>query len=392
MKKWSSICLPKISFLMVSARDDFPYLGRPDLHLFEPTLESFKRQKMTDVEWIVVDACYEERKDYFEGLDLPFKVKHVPAKNVWLDNNLPGVSTQFNKGIIHADGELLFFSVDGFMFGSDFFENVWSRYQEGYFPMAWYFYDTTFSKVLPMEVDPWDTNKEIFDLAYPEKDREAPISYNILGYEGKNVTFEHRYVKAFDGNSRKSFHASWGWWFCCGSVSLDAMLKINGFDQRFDGDSGLLDCDVGSRLELAGYGHRLALFRDIFLVRASTQIGKWHDNFKKNSLTIKCNYALIWISRYFKNYKANINKINDADINWIKTVYCKKLCSIRKECANNHPWQYPFEHKSGPNHPKENFSSKEWYNFWKEHQVIIDLKEERKLRLNGEKHQEGTFI
>jgi len=386
----------KCSFLMITARENFPYLGRSDLHVFEPTLHCFKQQTFMDFEWVIVDALYEQRKDYFEDMKLPFTVKHVPAQpNVWLENGLPGICTQYNKGIIHADGELIFFTGDSHMFFPDFMEKLWNRYQEGYFPMAWYFYDNTFSRALPMEISPWEfdgNKKEIFDLAYPEQDRKSPISYNILGYEGKNVTIEHRYFEAFEDKACELHFASWGWWFGCSSAALEAMLKINGFNQRFDGDCMLLDCDVGSRLELAGYSARLALFRDIFLVRAPTQVGKWNDTVQKNRVTIKCNYPLIWISRYFNRYKANCQKIEEYEISWMKNVYCKEKCNLREFCKKNHPWQYPFEHKRGPKHPSDSMSDKKWFNFWKEHQELIDLENERKLRLSGEKYTEGTFV
>jgi len=89
-----------------------------------------------------VDTLYERRKNYFKNMDLPFPIKHIPAKpNLWREKGLPGISTQYNKGIIHADGELLFFTGDSHMVTETFMENLWTRYQEGYFPLAWYFYD-----------------------------------------------------------------------------------------------------------------------------------------------------------------------------------------------------------------------------------------------------------
>ena len=105
-----------ISFVMITARKDYPYTNRPDLHVFEPTLECFRQQTFTDVEWVVVDALYESRKDYFVDKKLPIKVKHVPAlPNLWIENGMAGICQQYNKGIIHADGELLFFTGDSYM-------------------------------------------------------------------------------------------------------------------------------------------------------------------------------------------------------------------------------------------------------------------------------------
>lgn len=380
--------MPKISFIMITARSDFPYLGRSDLHVFEPTLKSFRQQTMIDFEWIVMDVLYEQRKDFFKKLDMPFQVKHIPAKpNLWIDKGFPGISTQYNKGIIYADGELLFFTGDSHMVQPDFMEQLWRRYQQGYFPLAWYFFDKSYAAPTK-ELAPGD--KEKFDMAYPDQKSEAPVKYNILGYAGKKVSIEHRYVETFKNNKLELLHAPWQWWFGCSSASLEAMLKINGFDQNFDGDRMLLDCDVGSRLDLAGYSLRFALFRDIFLIRAATDMGLWNPTLKKDRITIKCNYPLMWRSRFFGQYKANATKLTDKAIQWIKEVFCMKHCPIRELCKREHPWQFPFEHKAGyPGHR----SSKRWFNFWKRHQTLIDLSEEREKRLSGhKKYEEGTFV
>lgn len=382
----------KVSFIMISARDDHPYTNRPDLHVFEPTLECFKNQTMTDFEWVVVDVLYEQRKNYFKDLNLPFKVKHVPAlPNLWIQKGFCGVSTQYNKGIIYADGELCFFTGDSHMVQPDFMENLWTRYQQGYFPLAWYMYDHSFSDPLPtsgrLDIE---TAQEKYAKAYPEQGR-TPIPYNILGYDGRKVSIEHRYTKTFGENPERTMVAPvhWEWWFGCSSASLEAMLNINGFNQNFDGDRMLLDCDVGSRLDLAGYSVRFALFKDIFLIRAPTDASYWNPTLNKKGGTIKCNYPLIWYNRCWREYQANTKKLSEQDIRWIKEVWCAKNCPIRELCKREHPWQYPFEHKDGyAGHD----SKKEWFDFWQSHQTTINLTEERQKRLNGEKYQEGTFV
>lgn len=379
---------PKISFIMITARQDYPYLGRRDLHVFEPTLECFKQQTMKDFEWIILDVLYDQRKDYFKDMNLPFSVKHIPAKpNLWIETGFPGICAQYNKGIIYADGSLLFFTGDSHMIFPNFMERLWRHYQDGYFPLAWYFFDLTYSEHETLKRS--SSHPDRFDEAWPGK--QLPCSpYNILGYCGEKVSIEHRYNEAFKDNELQQRPAPWVWWFGCSSASLEAMLKINGFDQRFDGDRMLLDCDVGSRLDLAGYGTRFSLFRDIFLIRAATDMSVWNPNLKKDAVTIKCNYPLIWHSRFFNQPKANTEKPSETTVDWIKNVFCAKHCPIRELCKKQHPWQYPFEHKAGY---EGHHSSKRWFNFWLQHQTTVDLVEERKKRLNGDpKYQEGTFV
>jgi hypothetical protein len=165
-------------------------------------------------------------------------------------------------------------------------------------------------------------------------------------------------------------------------------LKINGFDQKFDGDQMLLDCDVGSRLDLAGYGIRFAIFRNIYLIKIPSD-RSWNPAFTNKDVTIKCNLPLIWHSRHFNEYIANKKGLIDQDIAWIKDDWCGHMCHMRDFCKQNHPFQYPFEHKAG--YLGHN-SSKKWFNFWKQHQQITDLTQEREKRLSGNsKYAEGTF-
>lgn len=380
-----------ISFVMITARADHPYTNRPDLHVFEPTLKCLKKQTMTNFEWVIVDVLYDQRKDYFKDIrGLPFKVKHIPAlPNLWIEAGFCGISTQYNKGIIYSDGELLFFTGDSHMVLPNFMENLWTRYQQGWFPSAWYMYDHTFSE--PQHVAgrlDVESAEERYKKAYPESGR-TPIPYNILGYDGRKVSIEHRYTKSFADPRVQMAPMHWEWWFGVSSASREAMLKINGFNQNFDGDRMLLDCDVGSRLELAGYGLRLALFRDIFLIRAPTDTGVWNPTLKKKGATIKCNYPLIWYNRCWGEYRANDKILSEQDIRWIKEVWCAKNCPIRELCKREHPWQYPFEHKDGYAGHDSNADN---FAFWKDHQAVIDLASEREKRLNGDKkYKEGTF-
>lgn len=365
----------KISFIVITADEDYPYVGNPNLHVFEPITESLKMQTMKDFELVVVDACYHKRKEHFKNLQLPFKVKHIPAQpNIWIEIKSPGICAQYNKGIIYADGELLFFTGISYMVRSDFMKNLWERYTQGFFPLAWYLFDQT-----------QGGKREYKDPGAPRN--TAPLPYNILGYDGQDVFIEHRYEIAFKGN-REVFPAPWLWYFGCSSASLEAMLQINGFNMWFDGDRMLLDCDVGSRLDLAGYGRHLTLFKNIFLIRVPTDASKWSAVLPKTAPTIKCQLPMIHYSRYINGPKANTTNVSEEMIKWIKEEFCAKQCNIREQCKTEHPWQYPFEHKAGYGHA----SNKELFEFWKKTTTLIDLRAERQKRIAGDpKYAEGTF-
>jgi len=379
---------------MITVRSDYPYAQKPsvtkDLHVFAPTLETLKNQTMLDFELIIVDGLYNQRKDYFKNLTLPFPVKHVPAKpNLWHDVGLSGMATQYNKGVIYADGELLFFTGDSYMFVPDFMKRLWNYFLKGYFPCAWYMRD----------YGTMDTSDSTFEVHFysvgTDSIRKAPIPYNMLGvFTGDCVSIEHRYFQAFEqvGRTVETYDLPFEWYFANSSVSLDAMLKINGVDQKFDGgDRSLFDCDMGSRLEMAGYGKCLRMFRNLFVVRTPSD-ENIYGGIKRGAVSIKCNYGLLGFNRERKMFKANVYELTDKDIEWVKNVWCTQHCSLTESCKKHHPWQFPFEHKSGPKHPPHSVSSKRWFNFWMKHQGLIDLTVERELRLTGnKKYGEGTF-
>lgn len=208
--RWN-VLNPKISYVMITAREDTPYLNRDDLHVFETTGTCMRNQTFKDFEWIIVDARYHERPDFFRENSWGLQIKHVPAQpNVWLDNGLPGVCTQYNKGLVYADGQVVFFTGDSYMFLDGFMELMWSTFLRGYFPLAWYMFDNTYAE------GKWRTRG---DRDIPE----SPIPYDILGFKGVNVGLEHRYLKTFSRDYKRVWGVPWLWWFGCSSASLDGI-------------------------------------------------------------------------------------------------------------------------------------------------------------------------
>lgn len=362
----------KISFITITARNNHPYQLSTH-HLFHPTMQTLKNQTLQDFEWIIIDALYSQRPNHFKKLKLPFTVKHVPANpNIWHTHHLPGISTQYNKGIIYADGELLFFTGDSFMMNPYFMSNLWKNYcRNGYFSLAWYVRDYKHLQQIPGP----DGDTPL------EPSVKAPIPYNLCGYKGENVAVEHRYKSAFNVGSA-NHRVSWEWWFGCSSASITAMLQLNGFDQKMDGDYTLMDCDVGSRLNMAGY--KFSMHRNLFLVRLPSNIRFWSKTIVKNKKeSLKCNYGILWLNRTFKQVEANRKPLTDVDVKWIKQEYCGKQCPMRKTCKEKHSIQHPFINRQNINN----------YLLWKKicETNQVDLQEERELRFsNHPKYQEET--
>jgi len=372
----------KISYVEITTRSNYPTIGRKNLHIWEPTLQTLAKQTMKDFEVIIVDIFYHERPDYFKKHNYGLKIKHVPsAPNVWFHsgqfqppNHLgqPHPCHQINKGFIHADGELLFVNGDSFMYPPDLMENLWRHYQEGYFVGCG----------LVSELTYFEENK--FKKTTAEVTGGIPTEwYRFLGFDGR-VHVHDRYMKYLIEPGRDMASILPGQYYGVSTLSLEAALKVNGFDQAFDGDNLLADCDMGKRLALAGYKEKLAMFKDCYSVEAMADLA-WHPKMRQSrNGGIKCNYALMMFNELTCRYRAN-DPLSEADIKWIIDKICLGgRCNQMKVCKELHTF-FPFFLKE----------SKELFEYWKKYQapLSVDLELEREMRIDGEEeYAEGTFV
>lgn len=357
----------KISYIEVTARPEYPIMGKPRLHLWEVTLQTLQRQTMKDFEYIVVDVFYDERPDYFVDHNYGIRIKHVPTTpNIWHDLGIVQACHQQNKGIIHADGELLFTNGDSYMYPPDFMENLWRHYQDGYFVSSAFGADVTYGPKLYLDI----ARKNVVPTDW----------YSFLHFHGW-VNMDHRFNMLFEGTDKQMSMIPPSWYFGISSLSLEAALKVNGFDEAFDGDRMLSDCDMGIRLAMAGY--KLAMFKDTYTIEAYAN-PDWHPKMRTPIPMIKCNYALLKYNQLMNRYRVN-DPLLDSDIEWmIKNICLGGLCEQSVDCRKKHPHAFPFFDKT----------SKELYEYWKEHlpSLKIDLGLEREMRIDAENYKDGTFV
>jgi len=291
------------------------------------------------------------------------------APNVWFDLRLPQACHQINKGFIHSDGEIIFVNGDSFMYPPEFMENLWKHYQEGYFALSGFGSDVTY---YPHETFGKGTKVSLTSIVPTDW-------YRFLGYEGKFHMHE-RYMNYFGKSDLDKMVVPPNQYYGASIISLEAALKTNGFDMNFDGNSPVLaDCDLGVRLAMAGYGSKLAMFRDTYCVEALAELK--YLNIRTPS--IKCNYALMQYNQRTGRYRAN-EPLQESDIEWIIKHLClNSECRIAAKSKTFNQDLYPFWIKK----------EKKLYEYWKEHQLSMnfDLELEREMRKDGDDYVEGTF-
>jgi len=351
-----------ISVILPTARSTYGSIIGLDINLFEPTLRSLRKQVFKDFELILVDCLYESRPNLFKGN--PFKaekfnfpIKHIPVHpnhRFWLNRKRWNVCGALNSGIIAAEGELLVRIDDASEFDERFLEKFWDGYQSGYFPLAMH--------IRYLEGKPARLNEKYKKKGYElrkhflyqrlEPDREQ-ILKRLYGEEG--VIRDTRYPVVKQRGGRIIAPAEW--YYGYSSMSLEAALKINGYDELFDGDKSLEDMDCGSRLEMAGY-------KDMFVLDVNLQVIEHEHNpipekvIARNIKPIKCNYALFLLNRRKHRWKANTERLTNEDLEFIQRESLKPPCSPT------------------PNYYEDDCKG-ELFKLWSQHQPIFDLREER---------------
>jgi len=342
--------LVKISVVMATARDDFSIIGLKT-HFLEPTLKSLFKQTFTDFEFILVDGLYEYRPNLLSS-KYPFPTKHVPIHpnhRFWFNRGCWFVCAALNTGIIHSQGELIVRIDDCCSFGPEFLEKFWNWYKRGYFAQALVVYHhgtkpmiyndeakKLYAQTLMPTGETYEQIVEKLDKLYKPGEIIRDSRWRFV--EGKGQIF---------GNIKD-------WYYGYGSVSMEAILKINGYDENFDQCKSLEEMDVGSRLEMAGYGN-LVLDETLMVIE------HFHGPVSKKAIwyegkPAKCNYALYKLNRMKKRFRANSDRLTEEDLKFVWEETCRTPCS----------------HSGGKDYDYEMFK------IWAENQPIFNLEEERK--------------
>ena len=343
-----------ISVIMPTARDDYSIIGQPDLHYLVPTMKSLSKQVFKNFELIVVDTMYDKRK--YDFSELPFPVKHVqvhPNHRFWLNSKRWAVCGALNTALLHAEGELVVRIDDCSQFDEDYLEKFWEGYQSGLWPLAMHtryrggkqvYYDDEYKQKGyeftrgKAHGEPTDTEKAL-DRIFGEGDPVRDTRWSIVESRGGKMI------------------APVDWMYGYSSFTLEAALRVNGFDELFDGDKSLEDVDFGSRLDMAGY-------KGMFLLDVNhTVIEHEHEPIPEEIIErelkpIKCNYAIYLTNRRKGRWRANSDRLNEEDLKFIVDESLKPPCSPRKNFYDDD-------------------CQGELFNLWASNQPIFDLREER---------------
>jgi glycosyltransferase involved in cell wall biosynthesis len=340
-----------ISCILSTARHSFPIIGLPNVHIFEPTLRSLEKQAFKDFELIIVDALYPERKEWIERTKWSFPIKYVPVHanhRFWLDHKRWGVCGQLNTALLHCQGDLVVRLDDCSEFDADFLQKFVEGYQNGYFPLAMHTRYRNGSQAYYNE----SYRQEGYDFAREDPDRKKILSqvYN----EGNPVRDTRWSIVEKRGGH---MIAPQDWFYGYSSFTLEVALKINGFNELFDGDKGQEDQEFGLRLSMAGYKNMFCLDTSHWVIEHE------HEPIPAGIVArdvnnVKCNYAIYLLNQMKNRWRANSELLTEEDLRFIVAETLKPPCSPRQGMY-------------------EDDCQGDLFKLWASHQPIFDLREER---------------
>jgi glycosyltransferase involved in cell wall biosynthesis len=316
--------------------------GFPDQHHLQFTIEHLRRQSFQDFEFIISDYIYEHRSKEIDLKSIRptnFPVYHVPIRHSkFKDLGYAAISACKNNGIFYASGQILVFLDDCCSF------------ECGYLGKIYDIISTQHTFPNPLHVKHTGTNHQLDGSGKQIRDCRF-------------VLFDQLGTDVIVNNSDL-----YGYMTC----TLEAAIRLNGFDEMFDGSRQLEDIDLGKRLKLAGY--KISIHKNLVAVEQEhSKIAPdhndhhpWHKdiqmiepNFKKN---MKCNGPWIMIKQEMRtgedriksNHRAMTANEQDKLINCYKFNPCPSpgsgpRCGVSGGGCNWSKDSKLFEHMTDPN-------------------------------------------
>jgi hypothetical protein len=218
-----------ISCILATAREPYPIIGLESVHVLEPTLCSLEKQSFRDFELVIVDALYPEKRGWIESRKWSFPIKYVPVHTnhrFWLDRSLWNVAGMLNTALLYVEGDLIVRIDDASeILDVNYLQKFWNAYQNGYFALAMHTRYRGGKQAYYNE----EYRREGYEIA-----REPPSRKDILlnfFKEGDPVRDTRWPTVEMHGR----MVAPPEWFYGFSSFSLEAALKVNGFNELFDG-------------------------------------------------------------------------------------------------------------------------------------------------------------
>jgi hypothetical protein len=304
-------------------------IGRPEDDHIQLFLDTLAQQTFRDFEVIIADCIYDRREivvedNTYRGKKYPFQIYHMKVNSPWLKHGAWAGQAPWNHGALLARGELFLTFGDCCELPPHYLERIWDWYTRGYWCMGLviykkdgklFYYDEELARKAEVKsmtsseynsVDTWEISSIIRNLA--ELKRRGIIK--DLVRDSRWTYVDNVGVVKLKGRSgAQQFHGY-------ASVPLQALLRINGFDENFDGDKSLGDVDCGIKLWMAGYDNVLVLDKDVWLYENAHK-GVPEDVLWYKGPSIRSNFSLLCLNELKRRWRANSYRLTEEEVDWM---------------------------------------------------------------------------
>ena len=200
------------------------------LFMRDAQIEALSRQTFKDIEWIIVDDCYEENK----GIHASFPLIHIPPSEVTPYCNL---ATCANDGLVRASGKYVFFMNDYVIPQPECLARHWQVQERMKGCLL-------SGRDLAVEGIP----------AMVDGEKVMLKDYRMALFDSQTIPCK----QLDDGLIEIGRDGVMNWWAGRNdSAPLEAILECNGFEEGWNGRWGGQDTDMAHRLMTYGLKYYL---------------------------------------------------------------------------------------------------------------------------------------
>ena len=213
--------MPKITVLTITARDSY----------LKEQAQALNEQTLKDIEWVIVDDIYGQRKDFAKQVKCDFPIIHIPPNEIV---SYSAVGAAFNDGLVRASGEIVY-------------------------PMADYMIPTKDCLARHYEIQKRFGGAmlggRVLKVNFPIAELRVREG-KIKGHDYRMWLFQKGYFewKQIDDDLYEVPRAGvQNWWAGRNeSVPLEALLECNGLEEGMDGRWGGHDAELANRFMTYG--------------------------------------------------------------------------------------------------------------------------------------------
>ena len=304
-----------ISFILPTSRPTYgAYTGyhgvkgfdnEEEVHLFEPLKNTLAPLLKEKAELIIADNLADDRNiaRYFEDTPM-LDVKIIPQGTGWQSHGCWVWAEVLNNAVVRSSGDYLVFLTDCVSFPTHFMDRLQPKIDAK--EVAQILYAEKIGDYLMPT--PGDLVRRWTDLDDPEVD--------LSKIHRGDVRWQHAWWRE-KTQLRTFYEVHWDMCFGLYGIPRSLFYKLNGYDENFDGQKGLNDVEIFSRMQQLNTETPVVVDKDLFMYHHShgpLVRARCHAEIPEIYKTPRSNYDLIHFNRFHNVTRANTTIFSEESL------------------------------------------------------------------------------